>query len=58
MRFLIVTNLDKNNAESCTRLVVSKLLSLGGAVGMEPVSYTHLARKWDEGCCLWKYPRF
>lgn len=35
MRFLIVTNLDKNNAESCTRLVVSKLLSLGGAVGME-----------------------
>lgn len=32
MRFFIITNLDKQNAETCTRMVAEKLLSLGGTV--------------------------
>lgn len=34
MRFFIMVNLDKDNAESCTKLVIRKLLALGGAVSM------------------------
>lgn len=34
MRFFLTVNLDKSNAETCTELVLKKLLSLGGEISM------------------------
>jgi NAD+ kinase len=34
MRFFLIVNLDKENAEACAKQVIKKLLSLGGEVLM------------------------